>query len=160
MQLHTIQSKTKVRKAKRVGRGGKRGTYSGRGIKGQSARAGHRIRPEIRDAIKKIPKLRGYNFHAVSRNLNVSLADVGSVYQNGEAVTFGTLRAKGLIKKSILHSSRVKIIGAGAFTKKLVARGVAFSAQAREAFEKAGGVIESAKTERVRPKERTKSKSK
>ncbi len=60
MQLHQI-SKNKARKSpKRVGRGGKKGTYCGRGIKGQKARAGAKIRPELRDFIKKIPKVRGY----------------------------------------------------------------------------------------------------
>lgn len=152
MQLHTIQPKTKVRKAKRVGRGGKRGTYSGRGIKGQSARAGHRIRPEIRDAIKKIPKLRGYKFPAIFRKVNVALADIETAYQNGETLTFGTLRAKGLIKKSTLRSERVKVIGAGIFTKKLTAKGIAFSKLAREAFEKAGGVVENLKTQNTNSK--------
>jgi len=59
MQLHQISPAHSNKKGKRVGRGGKRGTYSGRGIKGQKARAGHRIRPAIRDFMMKIPKLRG-----------------------------------------------------------------------------------------------------
>ncbi|HVY35840.1 MAG TPA: uL15 family ribosomal protein, partial [Candidatus Paceibacterota bacterium] len=50
---------TKNKKKKTVGRGSKRGKTSGRGTKGQKARAGHRIRPHIRDIIKKLPKLRG-----------------------------------------------------------------------------------------------------
>lgn len=60
MQLHQIQPSKKIKKKKRVGRGGKRGTYCGRGIKGQKARAGAKIRPQIRNLIKKIPKVRGY----------------------------------------------------------------------------------------------------
>jgi len=35
MQLHQIKPKTKKRREKIIGRGGKRGGYSGRGIKGQ-----------------------------------------------------------------------------------------------------------------------------
>jgi len=62
MQLHQIQPITKRRIKRRVGRGGKRGTYSGRGGKGQTARAGAKVRPEIRDLIKKIPKIKGYRF--------------------------------------------------------------------------------------------------
>jgi large subunit ribosomal protein L15 len=61
MQLHEIKG-LKNKEKKRVGRGGKRGTYCGRGIKGQKARAGAKIRPALRDFIKKIPKLRGYRF--------------------------------------------------------------------------------------------------
>ena len=39
MQLHQLRSAYKRKKAKRIGRGGKRGSYSGRGSKGQKARA-------------------------------------------------------------------------------------------------------------------------
>lgn len=59
MQFHTLKPKTKRKKAKQVGRGGTRGKTSGRGTKGQNARAGHKKRPELRDFIKRFPKLRG-----------------------------------------------------------------------------------------------------
>ncbi|MBI3335133.1 MAG: hypothetical protein HY001_01370 [Candidatus Portnoybacteria bacterium] len=59
MQLHQISPLHKPKRAKRIGRGGKRGTYSGRGVKGQKARAGGRIRPQLRDFMMKVPKLRG-----------------------------------------------------------------------------------------------------
>jgi large subunit ribosomal protein L15 len=59
MQLHQIKS-SKKRPKKRIGRGGKKGTYCGKGMKGQKSRAGAKIRPELRDFIKKIPKTRGY----------------------------------------------------------------------------------------------------
>ncbi|MEK7341913.1 MAG: uL15 family ribosomal protein, partial [Candidatus Binatota bacterium] len=45
------------KKRKRVGRGGKRGTYSGRGSKGQKSRAGARIRPGFRGGDNPIWKL-------------------------------------------------------------------------------------------------------
>lgn len=59
MQWNTLKPKTKRKKPKSVGRGGKRGKTSGRGTKGQNARAGRKKRPEIRDFIKRFPKLRG-----------------------------------------------------------------------------------------------------
>jgi len=59
MQLHEIQPIHKNKSKKRVGRGGKRGTYSGRGLKGQKSRAGRKIRPAIRDLMQRTPKLRG-----------------------------------------------------------------------------------------------------
>jgi len=59
MQLHEIQSTDKRKSKKRIGRGGKRGTYSGRGMKGQKARSGHKIRPAIRDLMQRTPKLKG-----------------------------------------------------------------------------------------------------
>jgi ribosomal protein L15 len=59
MQFHTLKSKTQRKKAVKVGRGGKRGKTAGRGTKGQNARAGRKKRPELRDFIKRFPKLRG-----------------------------------------------------------------------------------------------------
>ncbi len=59
MQFHTLKRKTKNKKSRQVGRGGKRGKTAGRGTKGQNARAGHKKRPELRNIIKRIPKLRG-----------------------------------------------------------------------------------------------------
>ena|SRR3989344_3863951 len=59
MQFHSLKRKTPNKKSKAVGRGGKRGKTSGRGTKGQNARAGHKNRPELRDFIKRVPKLRG-----------------------------------------------------------------------------------------------------
>ena len=64
MQLHEIKPIHKVKKPKRVGRGGKRGTYSGRGQKGQKSRAGHKMKPVVRELVKRYPKLRGYKFKA------------------------------------------------------------------------------------------------
>lgn len=59
MQFHNLQAKTKRKYARQVGRGGTRGKTAGRGTKGQNARAGRKKRPEMRDIIKRIPKLRG-----------------------------------------------------------------------------------------------------
>lgn len=59
MQFHTLQPKTKNKKSRQVGRGGKRGKTAGRGTKGQNARAGRKKRPELRDMIQHIPRLRG-----------------------------------------------------------------------------------------------------
>ena len=62
MQLHELKPIHKKKQPKRVGRGGKKGTYSGRGMKGQKSRAGRRLPPVIREMIKRYPKLRGYKF--------------------------------------------------------------------------------------------------
>lgn len=59
MQFHTLKRKNPNKKARQVGRGGTRGKTAGRGTKGQNARAGRKKRPEIRDTIKRVPKLRG-----------------------------------------------------------------------------------------------------
>jgi ribosomal protein L15 len=59
MQLHELKAENRTSNKKRIGRGGKRGTYSGKGMKGQKSRAGRKIRPSIRDLIQRTPKLRG-----------------------------------------------------------------------------------------------------
>ncbi|OHA92238.1 MAG: hypothetical protein A3J09_02040 [Candidatus Zambryskibacteria bacterium RIFCSPLOWO2_02_FULL_51_21] len=59
MQFHTLKRKTPNKTSRQVGRGGTRGKTAGRGTKGQNARAGHKNRPELRDVIKRVPKLRG-----------------------------------------------------------------------------------------------------
>jgi large subunit ribosomal protein L15 len=64
MQIHELKRKNKNKKDRIVGRGGKHAKTSGRGGKGQTARAGNKRRPELRDIIKKLPKLRGYRFNS------------------------------------------------------------------------------------------------
>ena len=78
MQIHNLKRKTPNTRKVKVGRGGKRGKTSGRGHKGQKSRAGRKIRPEIRDMIKKIPKKRGYRFKSFQirpQVINVSALD-------------------------------------------------------------------------------------
>lgn len=69
MQLHELKPTHKLKKRKRIGRGGKRGTYCGKGIKGQASRAGKRLEPIVRSLIKRYPKLRGYRNRAKTKNV-------------------------------------------------------------------------------------------
>jgi ribosomal protein L15 len=64
MQIHNLKRNHKNKKDRLVGRGGKHAKTSGRGGKGQTARAGNKRRPELRDIIKKLPKHRGYQFNS------------------------------------------------------------------------------------------------
>lgn len=67
MQIHNLKRTHKNRKNHIVGRGGKHAKTSGRGGKGQTARAGNKRRPELRDIIKKLPKNRGYRFKSIQK---------------------------------------------------------------------------------------------
>ena len=67
MQIHNLKRVHKNKKDRIVGRGGKHAKTSGRGGKGQTARAGNKRRPELRDIIKKLPKNRGYRFKSVQK---------------------------------------------------------------------------------------------
>ena len=98
MQLNTLKSKTERIRSTRVGRGGKRGKTSGRGTKGQKARAGHRMRPELRDIIKKFPKHRGYNFKSFEvKPSPVNLSVIEKSFAQGESVTPQILLDKKLV---------------------------------------------------------------
>ncbi|OGI70626.1 hypothetical protein A3A09_03395 [Candidatus Nomurabacteria bacterium RIFCSPLOWO2_01_FULL_42_20] len=94
MQLHQLKRKNPNKKAKLVGRGGRRGKTSGRGTKGQRARAGRKLRPEIRDIIKKLPKKRGYRFASIRKSVVVSKEKLATLFKEGEKVTFALIRKR------------------------------------------------------------------
>jgi large subunit ribosomal protein L15 len=140
MQLHQIRPKTKKRNIKRIGRGGKRGGYSGRGIKGQKSRAGRKIRPQWRDIIKKLPKKRGYRSPSLKKKpLVVNLDILEKKFKENEKVTPQSLLEKGIIKKIGGILPDVKLLGEGEITKKLLVSECQISKSAKEKIEKAGG---------------------
>jgi len=148
MQLHELKPTTARKSAKRVGRGGKRGKTSGKGHKGQKARAGNSTRPEMREIIKKIPKLRG---HGVNRAqtvnsekvmpavINVSALEAG--LKTGATVNPKALVASGLIATRRKKAPAVKILGTGELTIKLTVTDCMVSKTAKEKIEKAGGTV-------------------
>lgn len=142
MQLYQLKPSHKKKKKKRIGRGGKRGTYSGRGIKGQKARAGAKFQPAIRELIKKYPKLRGYRFNP--RTLNVAVVNINILekkFKEKEKITPKVLISMGLIRKIKGRVPRVKILGKGDIKKALIIEGCEISKQAKEKIEKAGGEV-------------------
>ena len=145
MRLHQIKPRHKLKKSRRVGRGGKRGTYSGKGLKGQKSRAGAGIRPAIRDIMAKFPKQRGRAKHAF-KSLNVkpfviNLSAIEKNFKNGEIVSPTILLSKNLIAKKGGNFPAVKILGDGELTKKLHFQNVLLSASARSKIEKIGGTV-------------------
>ena len=146
MQLHELKPTTKKATAKRIGRGGKRGKTSGRGHKGQKARAGNSTRPEMREIIKKLPKLRG---HGVNRAQTVNNERVAPAVINvsalndfaGTEVTPKTLVAAGLVASRRKSAPAVKILGTGELTKKVTVSGCQVSKTAQAKIESAGGSV-------------------
>ncbi|MBU2544850.1 50S ribosomal protein L15 [Patescibacteria group bacterium] len=135
MQLHQLKPTHKLKKRKRVGRGGKRGTYSGRGMKGQNSRAGTRFAPVIRELIKKYPKLKGYrNQNKESKYAIVNLGDLDKIYKESEIVNPETLLKKGLIRRMKGRLPKVKILGTGKLTKKITIENCEFSEKAKEKY--------------------------
>ncbi len=134
MQIHQLKPKRKNKPAKRIGRGGKRGTFSGRGVKGQKSRSGtHKIQPIIRELIKRYPKLRGYRQNPKKEfEVAINLSKLDKVFKDGEKVTPDSLIEKGLIGKIKGKMPEVKILGTGELTKKLKFEGVKMSKQAEK----------------------------
>ena len=142
MQLHQLKRRHPREKPKLVGRGGKRGTTSGRGTKGQRARSGHRIRPEIRDVIKRLPKLRGHmSLAAPDLSVAVTLADLVRHFRAGETVSPASLKARRLIAAGTLRRGTVKIIGATPLPHALTIEGCFITRAARRIIEAAGGKV-------------------
>lgn len=146
MQLHTLQPIHRSRPAKRIARGGKRGGYSGRGIKGQKSRAGAKIRPALRDIVKKIPKRRGRSKHQFKAHASKpAVCNVGELarrFPAGATVTPDSLVRAGAVARMHGRAPAVKILGEGEIGVALTVRGCAVSASARTKIEAAGGRIE------------------
>lgn len=142
MQLHELKPIHKKKAKKRVGRGGKRGTYSGRGLKGQSSRAGRKMQPIIRNLIKRYHKKRGYRVSSLlEKPAVINLSALEKVFTAGEKIDPMILIEKGLVEKRGKDVPKVKILSQGELTKKIVIENCLVSVKAREKIEKAGGKI-------------------
>ncbi len=138
MQIHELKSKYKNKKKKRIGRGGKRGTTSGKGQKGQKARSGHRIRPADRDIISKLPKLRGVN-----NKSSIPPATELNVSDLAKLAVGGKLNQKILLEKGIIEKilEEVKVLSNGEIREAVALEGIPVSAGAKAKIEKAGGSV-------------------
>ena len=139
-----------ARKYRRIGRGqsSSRGKTSGRGGKGQTARAGNKRRPELRDMIKKLPKRRGYGKNRARTvvgnrvaHFPVPLEALEAVFPAGAEVTLVALAEKNVIPTHAGRPMKAKILGSGELSKKLSIKNIPVSASAKVAIEKAGGTI-------------------
>ncbi len=145
MQKNNLKRNNPNKKKRTVGRGGKHAKTSGRGTKGQNARAGHKKRPEIRDFIKRIPKLRGrgknINTSIQNKYSVVNVGDLNSLCKNGDTISPETLVKHGVLKMVKGSLPKVKILGTGTLDKSLTFKGCVVSNSAKLLIEKAGGNI-------------------
>ena len=142
MQLHELRPLHKRKKKKRVGRGGKRGTYSGRGMKGQGQRAGGKFPPSIRELIKRYPKLRGTRAQTLrTRKATFNVDVLERRLEPGTIVTPELLLASKIIRRMEGKTPKVKILGRGEVSQSFTIQGCEVSRSARAKIEKAGGTI-------------------
>ena len=138
MQLHELKAKSHRKSKKRIGRGGKRGTYSGRGQKGQKSRAGHRIRPALRDLLIRIPKLRGIKNPSLrNKAFVVTLSDISKI--KADVITLTSLKQAGILSKKF--KGPVKLLGDGNINVPVNLKGIPVSKSAKMKIEKAGGSV-------------------
>lgn len=143
MQLYQLKPKHKKKSRQRIGRGGQKGTYSGKGVKGQKSRAGKKPRIGFAGGdttmAERIPKQRGttgkHKETKVKRGVKspillaqpiiVDLEKIKKKFKKGEVVSPKSLLEKGLIsriRKGL--PKKIKIIGAGKLPKDLKLQGV------------------------------------
>lgn len=140
--MHTLKPKHKRPQKKRIGRGGKRGTYSGKGMKGQKSRAGNRPAPVVRELIKRYPKLKGYRRVKRHRKpYSVSLGTILKAFGKDEVVSPTTLVEKGMVHEIKRKAPAVKIVGIEELQYALQVKDCQISAGAQKAIEKAGGSV-------------------
>lgn len=141
----TLKRTTANKKQKRVGRGqgSGMGKTSGRGTKGQKARAGHKLRPEIRDMIKKYPKLRGRGKNSFKAfRPTPAVVNVGQLAAlKDTTVSPATLLAAKLITRTKGVLPMVKILAGGEIAQAVTIYDCTVTDAARLKIEQAGGII-------------------
>lgn len=142
MLVNELKPKHRSKSRKIVGRGGKKGTYSGRGGKGQSARSGRKMAPIIRELIKRYPKLKGYRaFNLPDYSVVVNMDMLSTHFKDGETVNPSNLVKNGIIRTVKGKTPEVKILAKGTLTKKVVVEHCKVSKTAKMAIEKTGGSV-------------------
>ena len=141
MQINELQLKNKRKTKKTIGRGGKKGTYSGRGMKGQKARSGASINPLFEGGrstlVDHLKKKRGFK-SPHPKKININLSDLENDFKTGDVVSVDSLIEKGLISKKEIKNTKIKILGNGKLTKKIsIDKEILMSKSAQEAIKKA-----------------------
>ncbi len=137
----TIKPKRIKKNTKRVGRGNGsgKGTYAGRGLKGQKARAGNKgIRARsFKQSLQKIPKLKGFKTLKLKPQ-TVTLKTLSRLAEQNEIIDLKLLKTKKIIKS--IHQG-AKIVATGELNKKVTLKGCLVTKKAKEIIEKQGGKI-------------------
>ena len=145
MRLQDVKPRPGAKKRrKRIGCGESsgHGKTSGKGNKGQMARAGRGIRPGFEGGQmpmhRRLPK-KGFNNTAFQDFIEVvNVGELNEAFQDGAVINEAALRDVGLVSRK---ADVIKILGTGDLSVKLTIQGAKVSATAREKIEKAGGSI-------------------
>jgi len=147
MKIHELEPNPAARRERRrVGRGmgSGRGKTSGKGTKGQKARAGGgKKAPFIGGAFpltRTMPYTKGFRspFRVEYHAINIGLLD--ETFEEGATISTETLKAAGLVKNR--EQKPIKLLSDGEVTKRYTVVIDRVSAPARVKLEAAGGSIE------------------
>lgn len=143
MQMNQLKRNTKRAKSIQIGRGGDRGKTSGHGHKGQKQHGRHGIRPEIRDMIKKLPKLRGRGVNSnktiQAPNQVINIEKLDALFKDGDTINPTILFEKGILHRKGGKMPKVKILSNGETKKKFTIERCEVSKGALKKIEAAGG---------------------
>jgi large subunit ribosomal protein L15 len=113
MQLNTLKLNSRRKRRKSIGRGGKKGTYSGKGMKGQKSRSGAKINPLFEGGrstlIDRMKKKRGFKSPHL-KPVAIKYSDLVKKFENDANITIGELIRTGFLKKTEKKRG-VKILG-------------------------------------------------
>ncbi|MCK4967522.1 MAG: 50S ribosomal protein L15 [Candidatus Aenigmarchaeota archaeon] len=148
LSLNNLQRPTKLKKKQiRRGRGNSsnRGTYSGRGQKGQRSRSGGKGGLKLlgfKINLRQTPKIGGFKSKR-ERPIIVNLNVLDKNFSTGDKITPQILEKKKIIKqqKGKREDIKIKILGQGEIKKKLIIQNCQISATARQKIVKAGGKV-------------------
>jgi large subunit ribosomal protein L15 len=120
MQSHLLKLKNKRKKKKNLGRGGKKGTYSGKGMKGQKARSGAHVKPLFEGGrstlIDRMKKKRGFK-SPYAKKVIVKLSSIDKKFKDGNEINVESLILAGLVDKMEARNG-IKILGGKGIKKK------------------------------------------
>lgn len=132
-----------VKNRKRVGRGGKRGGTSCRGNKGQNCRSGGGVGVTFEGGqmplTRRLPKRGFCNVQFQDEWEVINIGRLHDVFEDGQEVTRQMFVERGFVGPK--SKARIKILGKGELSKRLVVEADAFSASAEEAIKKHGGEV-------------------
>ncbi|MEQ8858428.1 MAG: 50S ribosomal protein L15 [Pseudomonadales bacterium] len=143
MQLNSLSPGSGSRKARRrLGRGpgSGLGKTSGKGHKGQKARAGGSVRPGFEGGQlplqMRVPKF-GFRSRIGRTTAEVRLGELAKV--DGEQVDLDALKKANVLKRSV---KRARLVLSGSIDRAVSVRGLKVTRGARAAIEAAGGKVE------------------
>lgn len=113
MQINDLKISTPRKKRKTVGRGGKKGTYCGKGCKGQKARSGAHVNPLFEGGrstlIEHMKKKKGFTVRR-AKPVAIKFTALAKKFKSGTEITMEIL-VKNNFLKGTEACQGVKILG-------------------------------------------------